>query len=328
MRETAASASPAPAAGRPPPSPWLLRRATEAAARAVHRRLGAGEAARHAAATAALREVLDRLPLRGRVVAGEEAGRLVGAGADPPVFDLVLDPLEGITYLGPGPSNAMAALALAPAGRLFDPGPCHYLEKFVAPAAAEGAIEPGMPLVEKLHRLAERLGGRPQDLTVCVLEKPRHEPLIAKIERLGARTVLCPAGDLAGAVAAALPGSGIDALAGTGGAVEGLIAACAVRALGGVFFARPDPLLAGEKARVREAGLDTGRWYGIEELVAARETVFCATGITSGLLLEGVVREGDRLRTTTLMISGTDGERHLLVTSAPDDHRTGEDSGR
>ncbi len=328
MSEAVASASPVPPEGRPPPSPWLLRRATEAAARAVYGALGAGEAARHAAGTAALHGMLDRLPLRARVVAGEEAGRLFGAGEDPPAFDLVLDPLEGTTYLGPGPSNAVAALALAPAGTLFDPGPCHYLEKFVAPAAAEGTIEPGVPLVEKLHRLADRLGKRPGELTVCVLEKPRHEPMIAEIEAVGARTVLCPAGDLAGAVAAALPGSGIDALVGTGGAVEGLIAACAVRALGGVFFARPDPLLAGEKARVREAGLDTGRWYGIEELVATRETVFCATGITSGLLLEGVVREGDRLRTTTLMISGTGGERHLLVTSAADGHRIGEDPGR
>ncbi len=306
------------------PSLWDLRRGTEAAARAVHRTLRAAPDVRRAAAVAALDAALGELPFVGLVVAGEPAGDRFGGGDGPPAFDLALDLLEGTSYLAADATGALAAIALAPRGTLLAPGPCHYMEKFVAPAAAREAIEPAMPLAEKLHRLAERLGRRPRELTVHLLEKPRHRRLAAEIEAVGARLLPSPAGDLAGAVAAALPDSGIDALVGTGGAVEGVIAACAVRALGGCFFARLDPQLAGERARVREAGLDTGRWYRVEELVATRDVLFCATGITDGLLLAGVRHEHGRCRTRTLMISGDGGERHLLDTCFADDRPSGE----
>ncbi len=304
------------------PSPFLLRLASEAAALAAHRPLGEGRLEVDGpAAVAAMRARLGELPFRGTVTActaagGDAAfrpGEILGTAPDPPAWDLVLDPLEGTTWLGPGRTNALAAVALAPRGSLFDPGPCFYMEKLIAPAAAAGALDPRMPTREKLERLAECLDRPVRGLTVYLLEKPRHNRLLAEIRRAGARVALHPAGDVAGAVMAAIPGSGIDALMGTGGAVEGLLAACAVRALGGVCFARLDPQLAGERRRVAEAGLDTTRWLALEELVTAPEVTFCATGITDGLLLEGVRRQADRLRTQTLMLSGLTGEHQLLT---------------
>ena len=273
-----------------------------------------------------MRRVLDTLPFRGVVVIGEgekdgapelRRGEMVGAGEGPAGYDIAVDPLEGTSYLAKGLTNAMAVIAVAPRGTMFDPGPCYYMEKFVAPPAAAGAVDPAMPTGAKLKRLAECLEKPVRELTVYLLEKPRHNRLLAEIHEAGARVALYPAGDVAGAVMAAIPGSGIDALMGTGGTPEGILAACAVRALGGVFMGRLDPQLAGEKARVREAGLDTERWYRIEELVSSRETVFCATGITTGLLFEGVRHEHGLCRTQTLMISGVTGERQLLTTFVP-----------
>ncbi len=307
--------------------PYALRLVTEAAARAVFDWIGRGQKERSdAAAVAAMRAVLNALPFRGLVVIGEgekdesaelHKGELLGAGEDPPGYDIAVDPLEGTTYLAKGVTNAMAVIAIAPRGTLLDPGPCFYMEKFVASPAARGEIDPTRPTGEKLRRLAECLGKRVQDLTVYVLEKPRHNRLVAEIHDAGARVALYPAGDVAGAIMAALPGSGIDALMGTGGTPEGIIAACAVRALGGTFLGRLDPQLATEKRRVQEAGLDTGRWYRIEELVASDAALFCATGITTGLLFEGVTLQDGQYRTQTLMISGVTGERQLLTTYLP-----------
>ncbi len=307
--------------------PYQLRLVTEAAARACYDWIGRGdkiEADR--AAVHAMRETLNRLPFRGIVVIGEgekdEApelykGELLGAQPGDPAFDIAVDPLEGTSYLAKGLTNAMAAIALAPRGAMLDPGPCFYMEKFAAPPAARGEIEPDWPVARKLQRLAEVLDKRVSDLTVYVLEKPRHERLVREIHAAGARVALYPAGDVAGAIMAALPDSGIDALMGTGGTPEGILAACAIRALGGTFFGRMDPQLAGERQRVREAGIDTTRWHTLEELVTSREVVFCATGITTGLLFDGVACTDSHYRTQTLIVSGLTGERQLLTTWLP-----------
>jgi fructose-1,6-bisphosphatase II len=157
--------------------------------------------------------------------------------------------------------------------------------------------------------------GKPiSELTVYVLEKPRHRELVERIHAAGARVALYPAGDVAGALEAALPGSEIDALMGTGGCREGVISACAVRALGGVFYGRIDPQLATEKAGVAKAGMDTERWYAVDELVRTDNVYFCATGITTGLLFHGVRRAAGVETTESLMIAGPEGERqHLTV---------------
>lgn len=307
--------------------PYALRLVTEAAARACYDWIGRGDKVEaDRAAVHAMRETLNRLPFRGVVVIGEgekdEApelykGEVLGALDGEPTHDIAVDPLEGTSYLVKGLTNAMAAIALAPRGAMFDPGPCYYMEKFAAPPAARGEIEPDWPVEKKLRRLAEVLGRRVSDLTVYVLEKPRHERLVKEIHAAGARVALYPAGDVAGAIMAALPDSGIDALMGTGGTPEGILAACAIRALGGTFFGRMDPQLAGEKARVREAGIDTERWWRLEELVRSPHIVFCATGITTGLLFEGVERTSGHYRTQTLIVSGHTGERQLLTTWLP-----------
>ncbi len=307
--------------------PYALRLVTEAAARACFDWIGRGDKMKgDQAAVDAMRTVLDLMPFKGIIVIGEgekdEApelykGEILGAKEGEPTHDIAVDPLEGTSYLAKGLTNAMAAIAVAPRGAMFDPGPCYYMEKFAAPAEARGEIDPTWPTRRKLERLAECLGKRVADLTVYVLEKPRHNRLVEEIHATGARVALYPAGDVAGAIMAALPDSGIDALMGTGGTPEGILAACAIRALGGTFYGRMDPQLAAEKKRVAEAGLDTTRWYRLEELVTSPEVCFCATGITTGLLFDGVERDRRHYRTQTLIISGITGERQLLTTYIP-----------
>lgn len=292
---------------------YELRKATEAAARAL---AGLPAGAPHAPGLDALLAALDRI--------GPDA-RLLGAGSrrfgDParlPVWDVLADPAEGAACVTPGMTNALACLAVTPTGALFDPGPAFYLEKLVAPAAAAG-IDPAAPVEDRLTDLARRLGKAVPDLTIYVQEKPRHRDMIERIEAMGARVAQFPAGDVAGAVLATIPGSGIDALMGTGGAVEGLLAACAARIMGATFLARLDPQLPSERRAVAEAGMDTAAWLDLDRLVRARPeaVTFCATGITSGLLLDGVARQGDRLRTHSLLMGGGAGERQMLTSWHP-----------
>jgi fructose-1,6-bisphosphatase II len=310
----------------PPDSPlfvYALRQVTEAAARAACDWIGRGRKEDgDAAAVHAMRRVLAELGINGIVVIGEGAkdgapelykGEQVGAPEHEPAFDIAVDPVEGTTFLAKGLTNAMAVIALAPRGAMFDPGPCFYIEKLAAPPAARGRLDPEAPTGERLRQLAAALDKPVRDLTVYVLEKLRHRDLIADIHESGARVALYPAGDVAGAVMAAIPGSGVDALMGTGGTPEGMLAACAVRGLGGVLYGRLDPQLQTESFEVRRAGLDITRWHSVEELVASQHTVFCATGITSGLLIEGVSRSRDLDRLQTLMIVGRTGERQVLT---------------
>lgn len=319
-----------PAAGIGPASPqfiYELRNVTEAAARAAWDWIGRGDKERgDGAAVDAMRTALNRLPFQGVVVIGEGAkdeapdlyqGEVIGAGRDGASHDVAVDPVEGTTYLAKGLTNAMAVIGLAPRGTMFDPGPCYYMEKLAVPAAAKDALDPSWPTERKLRRLAEVLGKPVSKLTVFVLEKPRHNRLVAEIHAAGARVSLYPAGDVAGAIVAAMGDGQIDALMGTGGTPEGILSACAIRAIGGGFWGRLDPQLATETAKVHAAGLSTERWYRVEELVMSPDTLFCATGITTGLLFEGVHHSDSGYRTQTLMISGITGERQLLTSWLP-----------
>ena len=215
---------------------------------------------------------------------------------------------------------------MAPKGPMFEPGPAFYMEKFAAPAAAKGKIDPEAPTEDKLIALAKALGKPVSELTIFVLEKPRHNVMVESIYRAGARVALYPAGDVGGVLLAAIPDSGIDALMGSGGTPEGILSACAIRAMGGVFMGRLDPQLMSEKAAVKAEGLDTTRWYQVEDLVRSENVYFSATGITTGLLFSGVERSGDLTgdleRTESLIISGESGERQLLTTY----HKIREDS--
>lgn len=310
---------------------YALCRATEAAARAATGLIGRGDRSQSSrTAIEAMRSELSKLSINGRVVIGEagdatdETGlptglELNGGAEGDTRFDVVADPIEGTSYLVRGMTNAMAVMALAPEGTLFDPGPAFYMEKFAAPAKARGKIDPSAPTQVKLGQLSSVLDKPVCDLTVFVLEKPRHRELVNQIHNAGARVALYPAGDVAGALMAAMPGAGIDALMGTGGAREGMLSAVAIRALGGEFTMRVDPQLTTEKAAVAKAGLDTNTWMPIEALVGSENVHFTATGITTGLLFEGVEREGHSERTQSLLISGRDAlgrgvHRQLLST--------------
>ena len=306
---------------------YALRQVSEAAARAACAWIGRGRKDdSDGAAVHAMREALGELGIDGVVVIGEGAkdgapelhkGERVGHPEREPRFDIAVDPVEGTTFLAKGLTNAMAVIALAPRGTMFDPGPCFYMEKLAAPPAARDRLDPEAPTAERLRQLAAALDKPVDQLTVYVLEKPRHNTLIAEIHAAGARVALYPAGDVAGAVMAAIPGSGIDALMGTGGTPEGILAACAVRALGGVLYGRLDPQLQIEALEVRRAGLDTTLWHDVEALVASEDTFFCATGITSGLLIEGIERGPAYDRVQTLMIVGRTGERQVLTSYYP-----------
>lgn len=292
---------------------YELRKASEAAARAAFTRLtrperGPGDDS----ARLAMEAELIHQGIQARIIAGPTVR--LGDPARLDQWDLVMDPTEGAACLTKGLTNAMACLALAPIGSLFDPGPAFYMEKLVAPPQAAGHLDPAAPVAERLTALARCLDKKVNQLTVYVLEKPRHRALVEAIQSAGARVALYPAGDVAGAILAALPGSGIDALMGTGGAAEGLLAACAARVMGGTFLARLDPQLTTERRAVDEAGLDTATWMGLDHLVRSDNVVFCATGIASGLLLDGIERHDGLERTHSLLVGGGADPRQMLTT--------------
>ncbi|MBE9558703.1 MAG: class II fructose-bisphosphatase [Proteobacteria bacterium] len=306
---------------------YALRAVTEAAARSAYDWIGRGDKNQgDLAGVEAMRDALNRMPVGGSVVIGEGEkdkapelykGEEMGDPTSSLQYDIAVDPVEGTSYLAKGMTNAMAVIAMAPRGSMFDPGPAFYMEKFAGPPAVRGKIDPKAPVAEKLRVLAEALNKPISEITVYVLEKPRHREMVSRIHAAGARVALYPAGDVAGALMAAIPDSGIDALMGTGGTPEGVISACAIRMLGGEFMGRLDPQLPSEIIAVREAGMDTSKWHGVDELIRSDEAYFCATGITTGLLFDGVERTRTLEKTQTLMIAGPGGERQILTTWHP-----------
>ncbi|MBC8020153.1 MAG: class II fructose-bisphosphatase [Methyloceanibacter sp.] len=308
---------------------FSLRRVTEAAACAAFNWIGRGDsldAGRAAldAMRAALADIdIDAVVAIGEATRGEapqpQRGERLGRVGSVFKADVAVDPVEGTSYLVRGQTNALAVLAVAARGAMMNPGPVFYMEKFVASAPARGKIDPHWPVEKKLTTLAEVLNKDVSDLTVFVLEKPRHRELVDRILAAGARVALYPAGDVAGALMAAIPGSGIDALMGTGGTPEGVMSACAIRGIGGEFLARLDPQLQTEAKAVKEAGIDTSKWYQRDEIITSDNVFFCATGITTGLMLEGVERTKSHHKVQTMMITGANGERQILTTYVPNE---------
>jgi fructose-1,6-bisphosphatase II len=306
---------------------YSLRRVTERAACAAFNWIGRGDADDGGrAALDAMRNALadvdiDAVVVIGEATAGEapQPHRGEHLGRPGAVFkaDIAVDPVEGTSYLVRGLTNALAVLAVAPRGAMMNPGPAFYMEKFVTSAAARGKIDPTAPTSQKLESLARVLNKDISDLTVFVLEKPRHRDLVSEILGAGARVAMYPAGDVAGALMAAIPGSGIDALMGTGGTPEGVMSACAIRAIGGEFLARLDPQLQTEAKAVHDAGIDTSRWFERDELITSDDVFFCATGITTGLMLEGVERTKAHYKVQTMMITGATGERQIMTSYLP-----------
>ena len=303
--------------------PFRLRQVTEQAARASFSWIGRGQKEKgDEAAVEAMWQALKGLKLEGTVIIGEgekdQASKLYkgehfGEESDGETFDIAVDPVEGTTFLAKGLTNAMAAVAIAPRYTILDPGPAFYMEKFAGPPELRGRIDMEWTVEKKLNTAAALLEKEMNALTVFVLDKPRHRNLVESIYEVGVRVALYPAGDIAGALMAATPDTEIDLLMGTGGVPEGIISACAIRAMGGEFLGRLDPQLPTEIVRLCEAGMDTSHWYDRDELIRSDKVHFCATGITSGLLFEGIEKSRHFLTSQTLIINGSNQERLMLT---------------
>ena len=296
-----------------------LVRVTEAAALAAARWVGRGQKeAGDGAAVEAMRLVLATVEMNGVVVIGEGAkdeapmlydGEVVGNGRGPRV-DVAIDPVEGTNLLARGAPDAIAVVGVAPRGTMWEPGPAFYMNKLVVSRAVAPLLRRehlNAPARETLALIAEAKQKEIAELTVFVLDKPRHQSLIEDIRAAGARVLLRTDGDVAGALMAARANSGVDALMGVGGTPEGVIAACAVRALGGAMLGQLAPQRADEIEAVRAAGLDTERVITEAELVTSDDVFFAATGITDGVLLQGVRYGADGPTTASLVMRGKTG---------------------
>ncbi len=273
-----------------------LVRVTEAAALACGRWVGKGDkTAADEAATSAMRRTLESLDISGTVVIGEgemdEApmlyiGERVGSNGSLEV-DIAVDPLEGTNICAKGLNGAIATIALAPRGGFLH-APDMYMEKIVVGPAAKGAIDINLSARENLLRVAEAKRCRTEDLTVVLLDRPRHDKIVAELRKAGARIHLIPDGDVAPAIAAAVEGSGVDMLMGIGGAPEGVLAAAALKCLDGDMQGRLVFLSQSERDRALAMGIDDyERIYRADEM-AQGDVVFAATGVTNGDLLTGV----------------------------------------
>ena len=304
---------------------FQLRCVTEGGARSASEWSGRGAPDQADAAVAStMRALLDKVPAGGVVVCGEgekdgvahlSRHERFGVGDAPVQLDLAVDPIDGTTRLGMGLGGAISVLAVCPRGTMFDPGPAYYMEKLVAGPAAAGKLDPEAGTAERLRELAKALGKGLRELTVFVLDKPRHADLVKEIRETGAKVAVHPSGDVEGVLRAVLTGTGIDALMGTGGTPEGLIAACAVRALGGVFYGRLDPQKPYEADRVQQEGLSTERWMSVSELVQSERQIFAASGITTGALLKGVAQGSGSVHTLLVVGHGEGRARQHMIES-------------
>jgi fructose-1,6-bisphosphatase II len=268
-----------------------------------------------------MRPVLGTVGMRGVVVIGEgekdEApmlfnGEQVGNGSDPEV-DIAVDPVDGTTAAAKALPDAVAVVGLSERGTMFDPGPCVYMDKLVVPAAA-GDVDPTAPPADILAAVGRALGRRPDELTVAVLDRPRHADLVARLRAAGAAVKFLLDGDVAGAIAVGRPGSGVDLLMGVGGTPEAVIAACALRCHGAAMFGRLHPRDEQERAAAVEFGHDLDRVLTTTDLVSGEDVFFAATGVTDGALLRGVRFEEDSIVTQSLSMRSRSGAVRLIET--------------
>ena len=299
-----------------------LMRSTEAAAMAAGRWAGRGEKeSGDGAAVDAMRSVLGGVPMRGVVVIGEgekdEApmlhnGEEVGDGTGPEM-DVAVDPVDGTTLLAKGMPNAIAVLAVADRGSMYDPKDVFYMDKLVVGPIAAGQVDINAPVADTIGVVAKAMGGEPADVTVGILDRPRHADLIADVRATGARVRLFPDGDVAISIAVCRPDSGIDLMVGVGGTPEGVITACAMKAMGGELQAKLFVQTEQERQRALDAGHDLDRVLHLNDLVSSDNTFFVATGITDGDLLEGVRYFRGGARTRSLVMRSRSGTVRSVV---------------
>ena len=298
-----------------------LVRVTEAGAMAAGRWVGRGDKeGGDGAAVDAMRELVNTVSMRGVVVIGEGEkdnapmlynGEEVGNG-DGPECDFAVDPIDGTTLMSKGLPNAISVLAVAVRGAMFDPSAVFYMNKIaVGPEAVDG-IDITAPIGENVRSVAKAKHLSVSDMTVCILDRPRHEQLINEVREAGARIRLITDGDVAGAISACRPNSGTDLLAGIGGTPEGIIAAAAIRCMGGAIQGKLAPKDDEERQKAVDAGYDLDQILSTEDLVSGENVFFCATGVTDGDLLKGVQYYGGGCTTQSIVMRSKSGTVRMI----------------
>jgi fructose-1,6-bisphosphatase II len=298
-----------------------LVRVTEAAAMAAGRWVGRGDKnGGDGAAVDAMRQLIGSVSMRGIVVIGEgekdEApmlfnGEEVGNG-EGPWCDVAVDPIDGTTLMAKGMPGSVAVLAVAERDTMFDPSAVFYMEKLVVGPEAADVIDITIPVADNIRRVAAAKAIEVNDVTVCVLDRPRHSDLVKEIRRTGARIQFISDGDVAGAISAARPNTGIDLLYGIGGTPEGIIAAAAMKCMGGAMQGRLWPRDDDERRKALEAGHDLERVLTTDDLVRGDNVFFCATGITDGDLLRGVHYRAGGCTTQSIVMRSKSGTVRMI----------------
>ncbi|HKD32320.1 MAG TPA: class II fructose-bisphosphatase [Gaiellaceae bacterium] len=293
-----------------------LVRVTEAAAMAAGRWIGRGDKElADQAAVDGMRAMLDTVSMAGVVVIGEGEkdkapmlynGEEVGDGHGPEV-DVAVDPLEGTRLTSKGQPNAIAVIAVAERGTMFFPGAAVYMDKIACGPEAIDLVDIEAPPRENVERVAKAKGRRPSQITVVVLDRERHAGLIAELREIGARILLIPDGDVAPAIAAAQPTTGVDLLMGVGGTPEGVIAAAALKCVGGGVQGKLWPRDDDERQKLVDAGLDPDRVLTTDDLVSGEDVFVAATGVTTGALLRGVSYTADGAVTDSIVMRSRSG---------------------
>jgi len=301
-----------------------LVRVTESAALSAGRFMGRGDKNKaDAAAVDGMRLMLNTVQMNGTIIIGEgekdEApmlfnGEKCGTGSGPEI-DIAVDPVDGTRPLAFGRSNAISTVALTPRGTMFNPGPFLYMYKMAVGPIGKDVIDIEASVAENLRKMAKVKGEKTEDLTVVVLDRPRHEELIAEIRATGARIRLIHDGDVAGALMTAMPDSDIDMLLGIGGTPEGVLAAVGLRCMGGNIMGRLHPRNQREIDAGKKQGMDFSKLLFMNDLVASDDVFFAATGITNGDLLNGVKYFRDGAQTDSLVMRGLTGTvRRIIAT--------------
>jgi len=299
-----------------------LVRVTEAAAMAAGRWVGRGDKnGADGVAVNAMRTLISTVGMRGTVVIGEGEkdnapmlynGEQVGDG-DGPECDVAVDPIDGTTLTAKGMANAVSVLAVAPRGSMYDPSAVFYMEKLVAGPEAADVVDIRYPVAENIHQVAKAKGGKPEDVTVVLLDRPRHEDLAKEIRETGARIKFITDGDVAGAIMAARADTGVDLLLGIGGTPEGIITACAMKCLDGVIQGKLWPTTDAERERAEAAGLELDRVLYTDDLVSGDDCFFVATGITDGELMKGVRYRAGGASTHSLVMRSRSGTIREII---------------